>query len=279
MKKVIILRGLQSSGKSTWAKQLVSENPNKYKRINNDDLRAMLDCSLFSKGNEKFIIDVRNQLILMALENNKTPIVDNTNLNPVHERDIRKLVEGIAEVEIKDFTHVSLEECIKRDQKRANYVGEKVIRDTWKKWLTPKPEKYEWIDGLPFVVLSDMDGSLSLFDRDKKSPYNRDFENDELNVALASILRGNNVILLSGRNEKFRKQTEEFLNKNNVEYLALFMRKDGDDRNDVIVKKEIFENEIRGKYNVKFIADDRNRLVSLWRSMGIPCFQVNDGDF
>jgi len=43
MKKVILTKGLPSSGKSTWAKALVDESPNSYKRINNDDLRKMLD--------------------------------------------------------------------------------------------------------------------------------------------------------------------------------------------------------------------------------------------
>lgn len=38
MIKVIMTKGLPASGKSTWAKQLIEENPNVYKRINKDDL-------------------------------------------------------------------------------------------------------------------------------------------------------------------------------------------------------------------------------------------------
>lgn len=41
MNKVIICRGIQGSGKSTWAKQWVKEDPNHRIRINQDDFRNM----------------------------------------------------------------------------------------------------------------------------------------------------------------------------------------------------------------------------------------------
>ena len=34
-----------------------------------------------------------------------------------------------------------------------------------------------------------------------------------------------------------------------------------------------------GNYNVKFVLDDRNRVVEMWRSLGLTCLQVADGDF
>jgi adenylate cyclase class IV len=59
----------------------------------------------------------------------------------------------------------------------------------------------------------------------------------------------------------------------------LFMRQAGDNRDDRIVKREIYEREIKGRYNVRFVLDDRNKVVALWRDLGLPCFQVADGDF
>lgn len=41
-KRVIILKGLPGSGKSTWAKEQLEKYPGRYKRICKDDLRAML---------------------------------------------------------------------------------------------------------------------------------------------------------------------------------------------------------------------------------------------
>ena len=57
------------------------------------------------------------------------------------------------------------------------------------------------------------------------------------------------------------------------------MRQAGDNRDDRIVKREIYEREIKGRYNVRFVLDDRNKVVALWRDLGLPCFQVADGDF
>ena len=91
MIKVFLIKGLPASGKSTWAKKLITENPNSYKRINKDDLRAMLDDSKHSNDSEKFILQVRDSLILMAIEKGKHVIVDDTNLAPKHEARIRDL--------------------------------------------------------------------------------------------------------------------------------------------------------------------------------------------
>ena len=57
------------------------------------------------------------------------------------------------------------------------------------------------------------------------------------------------------------------------------MRPKGDNRPDTEVKREIYEREIRDKYNVLLVIDDRNSVVQQWREMGLPCFQVAEGDF
>jgi hypothetical protein len=57
------------------------------------------------------------------------------------------------------------------------------------------------------------------------------------------------------------------------------MRETGDRRKDSIIKKEIFDRHIRDVYNIEFVLDDRNQVVELWRSLGLTCLQVADGDF
>lgn len=57
------------------------------------------------------------------------------------------------------------------------------------------------------------------------------------------------------------------------------MRPEGDIRKDSIVKREIFENYIRDYYNIQFVLDDRNQVVEMWRSLGLKCLQVAEGDF
>jgi predicted kinase len=139
MKTIIMLRGLPASGKSTWArKYLANANAGTVKRVNKDDLRAMLDGGKWSPENEKFVLQVRDNIIGSALDSGKHVIVDDTNLAPKHEARLRELAKKHgADFQIIDFTHVSVDECIERDRGRPNYVGEKVIRDMHQQFLVP----------------------------------------------------------------------------------------------------------------------------------------------
>jgi hypothetical protein len=57
------------------------------------------------------------------------------------------------------------------------------------------------------------------------------------------------------------------------------MRNNEDYRNDFMVKEEIYLEKIAPYYLVKLIFDDRDSVVKMWRSHGLTCFQVADGDF
>jgi hypothetical protein len=57
------------------------------------------------------------------------------------------------------------------------------------------------------------------------------------------------------------------------------MRKTDDFRKDSIIKEEIYQENIEGKYNVLCVLDDRNQVVDFWRAKGLTCFQVAPGDF
>lgn len=143
MSKVIILRGLPASGKSTWARYFVRNNDN-WIIVNKDQLRDMLHDGMFKEGvTEKVVLKVRDSIIRDALKNGVNVIVDDTNLKAFHIKTIKGLAEG-HEVEVKDFD-VPLEVCIVRDDVRAKKVGSDVIRDMWtrfnlKKGLPAIPE-------------------------------------------------------------------------------------------------------------------------------------------
>lgn len=288
MQKVIITKGLPASGKSTWAKEILAKYPNQHKRVNKDDLRAMLDNGAFDgKKTENFVLAVRDQIILAALAEGKHVIVDDTNLDPKHEVHIRALVQGKAEVEIKDFTHVSLEECIARDQKRSNYVGEKVIRGMYKKYLAREdaPKRVPYDPSLPDCYIFDVDGTLAL--RKDRGPFEWDkVGQDEPNHSVVTIycslrMRESDCkfFIVSGRDEICRQRTESWLDGNILLHSGLYMRPQDDMRQDAIIKEEIYREHIEGKYNVLAVFDDRNQTVRKWRELGLPCFQVADGDF
>jgi hypothetical protein len=87
------------------------------------------------------------------------------------------------------------------------------------------------------------------------------------------------MIFVSGRKDDCRDVTEAWLKANGFEYDWLYMRKTGDDRNDAVVKLDIFNEHIRNGYDVLGVFDDRNRVVNMWRRLGLKCFQVAEGDF
>lgn len=73
-------------------------------------------------------------------------VIDNMNLNPKHWNYTQSRIydfnhdchivssEKQYTLEFKDFFDVSLEECIERDSKRENPIGEKVITETYDRY-------------------------------------------------------------------------------------------------------------------------------------------------
>jgi len=112
------------------------------------------------------------------------------------------------------------------------------------------------------VVLCDLDGTLALFEKHDKSqshyrsPYDASTcENDLLNHKVNNVLKWLpiNVILLSGREDKYRHQTVRWLDKHGVKYAGLFMRPTGDNRKDSIVKEELYRKNILPFYEAEFV--------------------------
>ena len=55
---------------------------------------------------------------------------------------------------------------------------------------------------------------------------------------------------------------------------SLYMRKDGDDRPEADVKKDILD-EIRAKgYSVLFVFEARDKVAKIWRDNGVKCFSL-----
>jgi predicted kinase len=307
--KVLILQGMPASGKSYYAKKLVSDNPGSWKRVNKDDLRAMLDVSVWNKANEKFVLAMRDQVIVRALSQGYNVVVDDTNLDPRHEYDIRQMLVfhshpnvRSAEVDTKFFdTPVAV--CIERDAERpvgAGHVGEDVIRKFASQLVSGKPrpltravivpEPYVLTPGLPEAIMVDIDGTLAHMTPEgrlrlgERAPYawhkvGEDAPDAELRRILNMLNNRYKVIIMSGRDGVCQPETEDWLRDNNIYYDELHMRGEKDQRKDNIVKLELFNQFVRGKYNIGVVFDDRNQVVQMWRALGLNCYQVADGDF
>jgi predicted kinase len=286
--KLIFYKGLPASGKSTKSKLHCEKNKD-FVMVTKDDIRALLGPN----AKENFVLSVRDSIIRDALGRGKSVIVADTGLNPIHETTLRAIAKEFnATFEIDDsFLSVPLEECIKRDLKRPNSVGEKVIRGMYNQYLRPVVPTIEYDENLPDCFIFDIDGSLAL-NTSGRSPYDwSQVGEDTQNVPLVKTLQRfweinfdkgfkvNDIFIFSGRDSICRKETEKWLGQNAISYDGLCMRAEGDNRPDEIIKEELYRTHIEGKYNVLGIFDDRDKVVARWRSLGLPTYQVNYGDF
>ena len=143
---------------------------------------------------------------------------------------------------------------------------------------------------LPKAVIFDIDGTLAnnnhrspyaLWELDKDTPIG--FVVDMLNMYRAS---GHKIICVSGRHSgvkaderKYFDMTDAWLAKHNIVPDELFMRATGDSRKDDIIKEEIFNEHIAPRFNVVLAVDDRDRVVEMFRRIGVNCAQVAFGEF
>lgn len=140
MSKIILCRGIQGSGKTTWAKQWVLEDPEHRVRFNNDDIRNMLG-KYWVPSREHLVSDIKKDFIVSAMEFGYDIVVDNMNFNPKEIEYYENLVDSTLgymncySLQYKDF-FIPLEVCIERDSKRENPIGEEVIRKTYERYKT-----------------------------------------------------------------------------------------------------------------------------------------------
>ncbi len=281
MSKLVMLKGLPASGKSTYAKELVSQG---YKRVNKDLLREMIDCGNWTKANEKLIFDSEACLAHNFLEIGHNVVVDDCSF--AHEKHWESIARSHgAEFEVK-FFDTPINECVLRDAARGDKsVGGDVIFRMWYKYLRKSTITQESFNfDIPTAYIFDMDGTLALMK--DRSPFDwARVGEDELDMAVGATLKALatvddiNIIIVSGRDIVCQPETEAWLKKYDLDYDMILMRPEGDTRKDSEIKKELYENNIKGKYNVLGVFDDRDSVVSLWRSLGLKCFQCDYGTF
>lgn len=303
MSKLLILVGAPGSGKSTFARYFLRTEDN-WIRVNRDDFRLMqFGDSLMIPFYEERISKMVEASVLTLLKSDTNVIIDATNTSLRTIEDMIHTYTEYADISFKVFdlpVNELVKRCDKRYEETGKFISKSVVernvanlKHTLEKFdFAPIPRKvqvattsYATQDkNLPKAVICDLDGTLSLLNG--RDPYNAaTCDNDLLNEPVAAALKmakqqGYQVILLSGREDKFREPTVRFLDKHQIGYDLLLMRTSNDFRKDNIIKRELFEGEIQGKYFVEFLLDDRNQVVDMWRKdLHLPCFQVNYGDF
>lgn len=281
MSTVMLMVGLPGSGKTTAAKAIVSGN-SRWARISRDDLRDMM-FNGFKRKREKDIVRSQMQLAEFLLEKGFDVIIDDTNLNPKVRNSWKEFCYAHDATYDEYHLDTPLRECIENDNRRANGVGEDVVRRMWSEYVV---SEYEHDSSLPRAVIADVDGTLALMDG--RSPYDwdkvdTDLPNNPVIHMLRSCLLSEysdcELFILSGRNSVCREKTEIWLDRHLRLKHTLLMRPMKDTRDDAIVKSEMFDMHIDNKYDVQFVVDDRQKVVDMWRERGLTVFQVADGRF
>jgi predicted kinase len=297
--ELVITIGLPASGKTTVAKEWVEEDPGNRVRVERDQLREMLTFGFVAK-NEKSVSDIRNQIVETYLKMGKSVIVSDTNFPWKVIRELRTLAQrNNSGFRVIDLTDENVAQCISRDQNRSDKepVGREVIESFYDRYLNgtsypyplpPEEDAISWKPyktnfWLPGAIIVDIDGTLAKMRGRSPYDWHRVFEdavNEPVkNHVTAMKATGASVILLSGRDGEAKGETERWLDHHGIPYDMLLMRGQGDQRRDDVVKNELFDNFVRDEYNVLHILDDRDQVVKMWREMGLPCWQVDYGDF
>jgi predicted kinase len=298
-------RGLPASGKTTWSREMLDGQPlGSIVRLNRDDIRAMMlppDYRTPKPDAEKVVSAVEHGPIAGLLRADVDVIVDDTNLRVKFVRNLMQIAASVganSEV-VDDFLDVPVKECVERDSLRDRPVGAAVIQGMYDKFLsggrilhvpaldnvpvTGKP--YTATPSTPKAIVVDIDGTVAL--HGDRNPYDTSrCHEDAPNEPVIEQVRlahdaGMAVLFTSGRDAGFRDVSSAWIDDHVMQGrdFDLFMRPEGDTRNDAVVKLELFDEHIRDRFDVRWVLDDRDRVVEAWRSIGLPVMQVAPGNF
>lgn len=291
--KLILLVGPPGSGKSTFAKSLLSKNmwasvPISY--VNQDSQGKLEHFDLFNE----------------SIKAEANIIVDRMNFSKAQRSRYLEVAKMAGyETEIHVF-HESIATCIQRCFARENHETVKTPEDA-KKAITFFFKNYErvddneadtvirhWPEGdKPEAIICDLDGTMCNVEHrrhwvsgEKKNwaMWNAGIKNDTLNKWCMTITNqlyhaGYKVVLCSGRVQEYKLVTIEWLLNNKVLHDNLFMRQFNDSRPDNVIKEIILDFEILTRYKPIFMIDDRRRVVDMYRGRGYTVLQCAKGDF
>lgn len=310
MPELKILRGLPASGKSRWATHWRAESLEGRATVSRDGFREMLSGTRGLNDFEQLITKMVEHSVRTLLKSGTDVAYDATNLR---HREVRKwitLAEELgADWEVVDFTDVPIGQVHEQNDYRLwndfeNHVPDAVIIDKYERFVKgqKKPEKWEPLatagdlsvdpyvpdESKPLAVIVDIDGTVAKMNG--RSPYDysqvgTDLSNKPILDYIEGLITwfgGIEVILVSGRPETCRAETEAWLDRQIVPWDRLLMRSEQehlDGVRDDKVKLRLFNEHIRHNYNVHSVLDDRQRVVDMWRSLGLTVLQVDEGNF
>ena len=302
MSKVYIIRGLQASGKTTKAKEIVSQNTEKTIRINRDSIREMFGTK-WSTNLEEIVKQVEYETMQKALIHEYDVVIDDVSnyndktISTIEQyieayKNITSNVNNVEIIYIDIFT--PLEECIKRDSLRQNPVGEDVIRKTYKRYCAKittifnkiELEKKNQDKNKEHAIIVDMDGTLCYNITERPFYGENCAEKIKDDVPFEDTLNLINnydtqVIIVTGRNQNnnVKEETIKWLDRYVHVPYKLYMRDCDDFSPGVEFKKNIYETKIKPEYYVDFVLEDSPKIVKMYRDLGLTVLQPTNSMF
>lgn len=310
-----LMRGLPASGKSTKRREMLADpNLGPITYVNKDEIRARRGIAPGNFKHEAAVLAEEATSIETVLNaGTESLIVDNTHNSPKYLKQYKAMANTFGyEFVMIDMSDVSVEECIRRDSLREGreHVGEAIIRRMYNDFYNPNPPPKEphkngrrgeqqkeekpivrivQDSSKPRAAIVDLDGTLAEKTNRGWYEYWR-ADTDDLVIPVHATIWAlletgvvDHLIFLTGREESGREAAEKFLDekaKFGVDGVqnTLLMKATGDHRPDTIAKREMFDENVRDKYFVLMVFEDRTRVVKMWRDMGLTVFQVAQTD-
>jgi predicted kinase len=294
--KLLILIGIPGSGKSTWSKDYVKYNDN-WVRVNRDDFRDMLKTSQVCENKiEDMITKLVNETISSALMRKLNVIVDNTHVKVKYINSIVEEFKYSCDIDYRVFD-VSIDKAIERDSNREKKVGSDVIKRMYGDYkilmdsfsfqpvtkIKHRPVvSPNFSSNLQDAVIFDIDGTLA--NMGNRGPFDWDkVYKDDVNHIVAEQInfhksKGREILIVTGRDAVCKEQTVDWLELYGIEFDEIFTRPENDFRKDTVIKKEIYENQIKGNYNILCVYDDRLQVLDMWYDQKVFTFNVNQGN-
>ena len=152
------------------------------------------------------------------------------------------------------------------------------------------------------AIVIDLDGTLCNSAHREHHAQNKDWDafhgalsedepHRDVRGLITMLAHGPELIGCTGRNERYRIETERWLTDWGIMLDRVLMRPDHDFRSDVEVKLALLEDwheeeramigqdGLRLQDRVLFVLEDRDKMVEAWRNAGFNCWQVRAGAY
>lgn len=307
MTTLTAMRGISGSGKSTRAREIANETDAVV--INRDYFRIQLLGAWFTgqEDDEDRVTIAENASVKALLKAGVDVVIDATHLNTRVLKKWARLASRLgAEFEVVDV-EADVDECKRRVFARweaaqgtyaERFIEPSVIEKQARRFKDRQPvvadppliiEPAPAWDNRPWAVIFDLDGTAAI--HQGRSPYDytrvkEDAPNEDLRMLLSVLMLAVpnlKFIACSGRDDTCRDDTNDWLDTHGFPCSSLLMRDTEGDRDahgnkwrDVEVKYRLYNENVRDKYDILAVFDDRLQVVELWHQLGLPIYRVGD---